>query len=381
MQTKGTIINFHGQNVYAGIDVHLNSWKVTIMLENVVHKTFSQDPCAKTLADYLKKNFPGADYFSAYESGFCGFSVHRELIKHGINNIIVNPADIPTKDKDKKQKEDKRDSRKIAKSLKNGDLEGIFILSTKMEELRGLVRYRKTIVKEIGRNKNRIKSYLYLNGIDIPSELSSASKYWSGKFTQWIKTIEMSTIYGKMVLQETVETVEYLRLKLLKINRELKNIFKNSEYSKQLEVIQSIPGFGLIMAITLLSELEEFSRFTNLDKLCSYVGLVPTTNSSGDNEKTGSITSRSNKSLRSSIIESAWVAARIDPSLAYSYNDLCKRMKPNEAIIRIAKKLLSRLRYLIKNETEYSYSLKNIVNIGNKNTSKLGNCCPALAAN
>ena len=381
MQTKGTIINFHGQNVYAGIDVHLNSWKVTIMLENVVHKTFSQDPCAKTLADYLKKNFPGADYFSAYESGFCGFSVHRELIKHGINNIIVNPADIPTKDKDKKQKEDKRDSRKIAKSLKNGDLEGIFILSTKMEELRGLVRYRKTIVKEIGRNKNRIKSYLYLNGIDIPSELSSASKYWSGKFTQWIKTIEMSTIYGKMVLQETVETVEYLRLKLLKINRELKNIFKNSEYSKQLEVIQSIPGFGLIMAITLLSELEEFSRFTNLDKLCSYVGLVPTTDSSGDNEKTGPITSRSNKSLRSSIIESAWVAVRIDPSLAYSYNDLCKRMKPNEAIIRIAKKLLSRLRYLIKNETEYSYSLKNIVNIGNKNTSKLGNCCPALAAN
>ena len=245
MQTKGTIINFHGQNVYAGIDVHLNSWKVTIMLENVVHKTFSQDPCAKTLADYLKKNFPGADYFSAYESGFCGFSVHRELIKHGINNIIVNPADIPTKDKDKKQKEDKRDSRKIAKSLKNGDLEGIFILSTKMEELRGLVRYRKTIVKEIGRNKNRIKSYLYLNGIDIPSELSSASKYWSGKFTQWIKTIEMSTIYGKMVLQETLETVDYLRLKLLKINRELKNIFKNSEYSKQLEVIQSIPGFGL----------------------------------------------------------------------------------------------------------------------------------------
>jgi transposase len=357
MQTKGTTINFHGQNVYAGIDVHLNSWKVTIMLENIVYKTFSQDPCAKTLADYLKKNFPGADYFSAYESGFCGFSVHRMLTKQGINNIIVNPADIPTKDKDKKQKEDKRDSRKIAKSLKNGDLDGIYVPSQSMEELRGLVRYRKTIVKEIGRNKNRIKSYLYFNGIEIPPALSSASKYWSGKFTQWLKTIEMTTPYGKIVLQEILETTEYLRVKLLKINRELKSIDKNSQYTKQLKLIQSVPGVGLIMSITLLSELEDFKRFANLNKLCSYIGLVPTTNSSGDNERTGSITSRSNKPLRSSIVECAWIASRIDPSLALSFNELRKRMKPNEAIIRIAKKLLSRMRYIIKNEVEYAYSI------------------------
>ncbi len=357
MQGKGTTIKFDGQNVYVGIDTHLKSWKVTIMLEDIVHKTYSQDPNAEILSSYLKKNFPGANYYSAYEAGFCGFSVHRELEKHGILNKVVNPADVPTKDKDKRQKEDKRDSRKIAKALKNGDLDGIYVPSKSMEELRGLVRYRKTIVKEISRSKNRIKSYLYLNGIEIPFAMDSASRHWSGRFTQWLKTVEMTTSYGKIVLQETLDTTEHLRNKLLKINKELKNVDKNSEYSSQLKLIQSVPGVGLIMSITLLSELENIFRFKNLDKLCSFIGLVPSTNSSGEKEKIGSITSRSNKPLRSSIIECAWVAIRIDPSLAYSYNELCKRMKPNEAIIRIAKKLLNRIKYVVKNKTEYAHSV------------------------
>lgn len=357
MQTKGTTINFKGQNVYAGIDIHLKSWKVTIILGDRDHKTFSQDPSAEILSSYLKKNFPGASYYTAYEAGFCGFSAHRELEKYGMHNIVVNPADIPTTDKEKKQKEDKRDSRKIAKSLRNGELTGIYIPGKRMEELRGLVRYRKTLVKEISRNKNRIKSFLYFNGIEIPLAMDTQSKHWSGKFTQWLRTIEMATPYGRLVLEETLDTTEYLRKKLLKVNRELRNINKDSEYTSKLKLLQSIPGIGLIMAITLLSEMEDIMRFKNLDQLCSFIGLVPTTNSSGDKEKVGKITPRSNRLLRSNIIESAWFASRLDPSLAYSFIELCKRMQPHEAIIRIAKKLLNRVRYVMKNETEYVQSV------------------------
>jgi len=80
---------------------------------------------------------------------------------------------------------------------------------------------------------------------------------------------------------------------------------------------------------------KQLKRFHKLDNLCSFVGLVPTTKSSSDKEKTGNITPRSNKILRNSIIESSWVAIRHDPSLALRYNELCKRMNPSEAIVRI----------------------------------------------
>ena len=71
----------------------------------------------------------------------------------------------------------------------------------------------------------------------------------------------------------------------------------------------------------------------------------------------GGITRRGHSFLRSAIIESAWMAARIDPALTKSYHDYCKRMEPNKAIIRIARKLLSRIRYVLKNKKAYVCSV------------------------
>ncbi len=353
MQAKIKKICFKEQNIYIGIDVHFKNWVITIMVEDIVYKTFSQNSNATDLKNYLENNFPEGNYYSVYEAGFCGFSVHRELVKCGIKNIIVNPADIPTTDKDKRQKEDKRDSRKLAKSLKNGELTGIHILSTETEELRSLVRYRKTIVKELGRHKNRIKSMLKFYGKEIPQELDTASKYWSLNFIKWVKQIETNTPEGSLVLQDTIDTVEYLRTKQLKINKELRRLSKDLRFSKTIKLLTSVPGIGLIIAFIFLSELETIKRFKNLDKLSSYVGLIPSTNSSGEKERTGNITRRSNKLLRTSLIEAAWIAIRQDPVLILKYTELKKRMSPNEAIVRIAKKVLNRIRYVLKNEQEY----------------------------
>ncbi len=353
MQTKGKSLSYKGQNIYIGIDVHLKSWVISIMVEEVLYRTFSQDPSATLLLKYLEKNFPDGNYYSVYEAGFCGFSTHRELLSKGIKNIIVNPADIPTTDKEKKQKEDKRDSKKLARSLKNKELEEIYIPSISIEELRSLVRYRKTTVKDLGRQKNRIKSYLYFAGITIPPELNGPSKHWSKKFSNWLMTIKLSTEQGTMVISEMLETAEFLRKKLLKVEKELRKISKDSSYSKLIDLLRTIPGIALITALTIITELVTIERFKNLDRLCSFIGLVPSTDTSGEKEKVGNITKRSNKVLRAAIIESSWIAIRYDPALTLKYLELRKRMEGPEAIIRIAKKLLNRIRFVIKNEQEY----------------------------
>lgn len=353
MQKEIKKISFKGQKIFVGLDTHLRSWKVTIMLEQSIFKTFSMNPKVEELVSYLHRNFPGGTYYSAYEASFCGFSTHRELIANGINNIIFNPADIPTTDKERKQKEDKRDSRKIARSLRNGDLKAIYVPTNATIEFRGYVRYRKTLVKEITRNKNRVKSHLYFIGITIPAALDGASSYWSGKFTQWLAGLEFETEYGKMVLDNLVDLTQRLRKDLLATNRSLRKLYHQGEYSRILQLLTTIPGIGLITAVTLLSEIENIRRFKSLDQLCSFVGLIPRTNSTGDHEKIGSITPRKNKSLRNIIIECSWMAIRADPSLALSFNDLSKRMSRNKAIIRIAKKLLNRIRFVMQNETEY----------------------------
>lgn len=358
MQAKNTKNCLVGQKVFVGIDAHLKNWTVTVALENTVFNPFSQDPFAQTLGKYLRKNFPNGIYYSAYEAGFCGYSVHRELEKEGIINIVVNPADIPTTDKERKQKEDKRDSRKIAIALRSGILHGIYIPTIADTEFRALVRCRKTLVKEVSRNKMRIKSLLYFNGIKIPSELDTASKHWSSRFTNWLKEIKFSSTYGDKSLKVLIETTLCLREKLLELNRELRNTIKVGPYAAQLQRLCSIPGIGLITACTLLAEIQDVGRFKNLDRACSFIGLVPSTNSSGENDIVRGITPRSNKPMRSVIVEAAWMAVRIDPSLGLRFNELRQRMNANKAIVRIAKNLLSRIIYVLKNETEYKCQKK-----------------------
>ena len=355
MQTQVNELNFTGQNIYAGFDVHLKSWSVTIMTEKLTHKTFSQPPKPELLHQYLVKNFPGGTYHSAYEAGFCGYWIHNKLKLLGVNSIVVNPADIPTTDKEKVQKEDARDSRKIARALRSGDLKPIYVPSIKTLEDRSLVRTRYTLVKDLTRNKNRIKSFLHFHGIEIPESFSNNK--WSKHFILWLDTIVMPVISGKYSLEAIVTSSKSLRNSVLQVTGQIKELSKEKEYEEQVTLLRSIPGIGLLTAMTILTELETINRFESFDKLCGFIGMVPSTHSSGDNDIVGDITRRGHGVLRSAIIESAWTAARMDPALTKSYHDYCKRMEPNKAIIRIAKKLLSRIRFVLKNKQPYVYAV------------------------
>ena len=77
-------LDFSGQNIYVGIDVHLKSWSVAILSDHSVLKRFSQSPEPEALHKYLVINYPGANYFSVYEAGFCGFWIHERLTDLGI---------------------------------------------------------------------------------------------------------------------------------------------------------------------------------------------------------------------------------------------------------------------------------------------------------
>lgn len=64
MRTENNKTTFEGQAIFVGIDVHLKSWKVTVMAGDFHYKTFSSPPDSNSLCNYLKTNFPGADYYS-----------------------------------------------------------------------------------------------------------------------------------------------------------------------------------------------------------------------------------------------------------------------------------------------------------------------------
>ena len=78
-------LDFTGQQIYVGMDVHKKSWSISILTDQFEHKTFSQPPEVGVLVNYLKRNFPGAAYKSVYEAGFSGFWIHDRLQEQGVH--------------------------------------------------------------------------------------------------------------------------------------------------------------------------------------------------------------------------------------------------------------------------------------------------------
>ena len=123
-------------------------------------------------------------------------------------------------------------------------------------------------------------------------------------------------------------------------------------HKKDYYLLKSIPGVGGYLASALLAELGDIRRFNNEASFASYIGLVPMMRNSGNTENVFGVTPRCKSLLRSYIIESAWIALRMDPQMqAYYRTHIGKNPKSIE--VKIARKLLNRILFVIKTEKPY----------------------------
>lgn len=335
------ILDFTGKCFYLGIDVHKSNWKVTIRSNDTFLKTISMDPSPLKLSKYMKQNYPGGTYYSVYEAGFSGYWAHRQLDTLGFKNIIVNPSDVPTTHKEKDRKDDPIDSNKLSRELCNGSLQSIYIPNTYMESMRILSRCLLQYTRRSTQVKCRIKALF-----NFTKESSSIDEYkrWSQAYIKEISTYTLNEKSTTFVLKHHIQELEHIRKARLKILQEIRIISKQEPV---LKLLRTIPGIGCITAFTLFAELVDIKRFRNLDHLASYVGLVPSISKSDNSEVIRGITNRHCKHIRHMLIESAWISIRTDPVLTIAFDELTKgkhRHSKKTAIIRIAKKLLNRIR-------------------------------------
>lgn len=157
----------------------------------------------------------------------------------------------------------------------------------------------------------------------------------------------------KQALEIAIDEYLAVRVLLKKAIDYMRQLSCQSLFMPVQTSVQSIPGIGLINAMIVHTEIMEMKRFRTLDALCNEVGIVPDTEDSGDTKKTKGITHRCNHYLRPAIVESSWTIIRKDPAMKMKFNQYCQRMHENKAIIKIAKHLLSRIRYVWLQQKEY----------------------------
>lgn len=349
-------VDYTGQTLYVGLDDHLKSLKVAIYNDELFLKTFSQSKDVQGLIDHLLSHYPGAKLKSVYEVGFSGFSLHRGLVSAGIDNIMVSPGDVPSSDKQRRRKSDTVDCHKLGQQLRSGQLEALYVPSVAAIYDRQLVRLRSRMLnKEHSRFVTRLKMFLYFtdSGISWRQLQGRLSKQSLGK----LKELDLGNKAGNALLRAYVGYIEQFRQWRSQIDRQIVKLAQSEKYRDLVTLLKTVPGFGLLCSMIFLTEIIDMRRFETLDHLVGYVGLVPDTSSSAEREVCKGLTRRCNANLRWALGQAAWIAIRKDPALTQAYSRYSKRMANNQAIIRIQKKLLSRVRRVWLHREPYQSGL------------------------
>lgn len=342
--------DYTGKTVYIGIDVHKKTYACVSVCDGEVVKkdTMPADPTA--LINYIRNCFANAQIESAYEAGFSGFHLHRELVKAEIKSLVVHPGSIEVATRDR-VKTDKRDAKKIAIQLAAGRLKSIYIPSLEQEAKRSASRLRNNIVKLRHQVGQKIKGLLFTQGLIKMADDTVLCKTWLNKKTVQVKELNYPTGYY-YTLKHYADQWLLFTEDLKKIERELLEMQTDKEKAL-LSIYKSAPGIGDITALKLKDELGDMKQFTNEKKLFNYLGFTPVEYSSGENIRQGHMSRQGRAVLRHMFVESAWIAIKQDPALLEAYNRIASTRGGRRAIVAVARKLAGRLRSCVQQGVLY----------------------------
>lgn len=341
--------DYTGKTIYVGMDVHKNSYSVAVTSDKTAVKKDRLVASPTELVCYLKNNFRGAKINTAYEAGFSGFHLHRCLIQHGINNIVVHPAAIEIAARER-VKTDKRDALKISVQLADGKLHCIHIPDEKMEANRRVTRLRSSLMGDRNKYGNRIKALLFQYGLIAANDDTVVSKKWIDGILKILKKKKFSD-----GLRYTVQSYSDQWLTITTKVKEIdKELAKQAENESEIDnIYKSAPGIGPLSARILANELGNMKQFGGEKKLFSFTGLTPMEYSSGDKKCLGCISRQGRPVLRKILIEAAWVAINKDKKLGNIFETIAKRAGKKRAIVAIARRLIGYIRACVLKGEKY----------------------------
>jgi transposase len=252
--------------------------------------------------DKLIRKLPakGKTLHFVYEAGPCGYWLYRSLTKKDLKCWVVAPSQIPQKAGDR-VKTDRRDAVQLARLLRSGDLTPVYVPAVEDEAIRDLVRAREDALKDLKAAKVRLKAFLLRQDIRYEGRAT-----WGAAHLRWLAEVVCPTPVQQIVFQEYVRAVSEQTERLQRLEAELQSQVQTWRWVPVVEAIQALRGVQFTVAVTLIAELGDLSRFDNPRQLMSYLGLTPSEHTPGERRRQGAITKTGNSHARRALIEGAW---------------------------------------------------------------------------
>jgi len=340
-----------GEDLFVGIDLHKHRWHVSIRTVDVEVFNASIPGTWEALQRVLAR-YAGHPLQAVYEAGYFGFRLHDRLVDHGIPCLVTPPSLVP-QEYGNRVKTDRRDSSKLAHLLAKGLLKRVWVPSEEELYHRQVIRRRRQLVRDRVRTQSRIKAELRFYGV----HLEEPRGRWTQIYFETLRRVRFGNRWMQESFDRLLEQYEFLSVQIDKQTQLLRELSETELYRERVEILQSIPGIGVISAMEVLLELQDVSRFRRAEQLAAYVGLTPSQYSSADKVRMGRITGIGKSTLRSLLVEASWTLIRKDQAMREKYDRIKIRSGGKRAIVAIARTLLLRMRRMLLDKQAYALDL------------------------
>lgn len=323
---------------HVGLDAHQNEIHAAILTPGDPHgsqQVFANTPDGVTrFGRRLKRRAPGP-IRCCYEAGPLGYGLQRNLLRQGIECIVIAPSLIPTKPGDR-IKTDRRDARKLAEALRAGMLTEVHPPTPEQEAVRDLCRAREAAKADQKRIRHRLSKFLLRRDV----RYTAGRKAWTRAHLEWLRGRRLEHPADQAIFDDHLLALEQLDGRLSALDQRIEAFASQAPYAEPVGWLRCFRGIDTLTALSLVTELHDTRRFPSPRALMAYLGLTPSEYSTGDRHVRGPITKAGNSRVRRLLTEAAW-HYRHRPAVGYR---LAKRREGQPApVIAVADKAQQRL--------------------------------------
>jgi transposase len=281
-----------------GLDVHAAKVVAAILDADTGEVRFDRLPGESQAAVRLCAELQ-APVRATYEAGPTGYGLARELLASGVECLVAAPGKIPRGATDR-IKTDRRDAEHLVRLLLAGKLHPVRVPGPAEEALRDLVRAREDIRTDLMRTRHRLSKLLLRHGLRFEG------RAWSTRHRDWLGRIEFDQPAAQAALVDYRAAVEFALGRRREVEREIERLLPGSPWAETAARLRCLRGIDTLTAVGLCAEVGDFERFAKAGQLMSFLGLVPSEYSTGNQRRLGSITKSGSRHARRLLVEAAW---------------------------------------------------------------------------
>jgi transposase len=274
--------------------------------------------------------------------------LHDHLQAAGIAAVAAHPYQVKLIWQ-ARCKTDSIDARKLAELLRTHLLPVIWVPDAEIRARRKLLRGRAYLVRLRTSVKNRIHGHLTAENCR-----TALTDLYGKAGRAWLRVVELSPM-GRLQVDLLLELVDTLDERIGRLDDRVKRLVKDDPVAERL---QTWPGIGPFGAALLLAEIGSIQRFASSHELAAYAGLTPSTQSSGDKTRHGSVGRAGSPWLKWILIEIVQSLKLAPGPVGQQYDKLLRSKGKAKATVAAARKLCCYLYWCLKEEWSYEAWLR-----------------------